>query len=346
MKTNHSDVRSPRPIIGIARHAQRALRAIPAMALGLSLGVAHAQAPFPTEQPIKLVVPFAPGGNTDILARVLSVGMAKQLGQSVVAENRAGAGGRIGEGAVAASAPNGYTMLLSGLSSHVLIKGTPPALTFDPQTALIPITLTTRIPLVIVVPASLGANDLRSVVALFKANPEKYAYGSAGTGTSNHLGPNVLFRQAGVDALHVPFKGNGPLVIELLAGRIHIAMLSPATVAQHVRSGVLKVVAVMEQKRLKDYPDAPTIAEAGFPKMDEYDLGVWNGVFVPAKTPPAVVNALYNALRATLNDPESAATLQKIGYSTLVMTQSQAQQYVDKQFELWMPVMKALNLKE
>jgi tripartite-type tricarboxylate transporter receptor subunit TctC len=330
------------------QHACITRRHALALALATAAGVARSQpaanALFPS-QPIKLIVPYPPGGNTDTLARIITAGMSRALGQSVVAENRPGASGRIGANFVALSKPDGYTLLLSSLSGHVFIAAIPPTLTFNPQTALAPVGMAAKSPIMLVVPASLGVKDLRSAIALFKSQPAIHSYGSTGIGTLNHVGPELLFQQVGADVIHVPYKGNAPVVVDLLGGRLSLSMLSPSTVAQHIRTGKLVALAVMDRERIRELPDVPTIAEAGYPQLLRFEWSPWYAVSAPAGLQPSVMDALHKALAATLIDPAATRALQGAGYSALGGTQPQAQHFIDGQFASWLPELRKMKLE-
>lgn len=261
---------------------------------------AQAQAqPFPSK-PIRILVPFAPGGGTDIVARALANKMSENLGQAVVVDNRAGGNTLIATEAVARAAPDGYTILLqtNNLASNpTLYKG---KLSFDTRRDLAPITLVAGNPHVLVVHPSVPARDLKEYIALAKARPGSLTFGTAGSGTVNHLTAELLKMRAGIDITHVPYKGSGALMPDLLAGHVNSLFAAMPTVTQFIKDNRLRAIAVTTPRRFHGLPDVPTIAESGFP---DYDLSSWFGFLAPGGTPEPIVERLNSEINKALQDP-------------------------------------------
>ena len=269
-----------RPSIG--RHLARAA----ALSLVLAAGSALAQA-WPT-RPISLVVPFPPGGTTDVLARALGEKLAKSLGQPVVIENRPGAGATLGADYVAKSKADGYTLLM-GAVHHTIATSVYKKLPYDFQKDFAPISTVAMVPNVLVVNAATPARDLAELVALAKAQPGKATYGSNGNGTAQHLIGTQFQNLTGTDLIHIPYKGSGPLATDLLGGQITMSFDTVTPVLPHIRSGKLRALAVTTGKRSPALPDVPTLDEAG---LKGFNLGTWFGVLAPAATPKEVVSRL------------------------------------------------------
>lgn len=255
-------------------------------------GTASAQG-YPSQQ-IRLIVPFAAGGVTDLLARMAGEHIKGKTGQSVVVENRPGAGGNTGLDVVVKSTPDGYTIGLCGSTIFGVNPHIYRQMPFDPMKDLIPVATIAEAPQILVVNASkVPVKDLREFIAFAKANPTRLNYGSAGTGTPNHLGADQIMRQAGITVAHVPYRGGGPAVADLVAGNVEVAVIATGLVIEHIKAGTLRVLAAVAPKRLPFLPDVPTTAEAGLPT---YDTSNWFGIVAPAKTPPAVVTELNRVL--------------------------------------------------
>ena len=269
-----------RPSIG--RHLARAA----ALSLVLAAGSALAQA-WPT-RPISLVVPFPPGGTTDVLARALGEKLAKSLGQPVVIENRPGAGATLGADYVAKSKADGYTLLM-GAVHHTIATSVYKKLPYDFQKDFAPISTVAMVPNVLVVNAATPARDLAELVALAKAQPGKATYGSNGNGTAQHLIGTQFQNLTGTELIHIPYKGSGPLATDLLGGQITMSFDTVTPVLPHIRSGKLRALAVTTGKRSPALPDVPTLDEAG---LKGFNLGTWFGVLAPAATPKDIVSRL------------------------------------------------------
>ena len=274
----------------------------PALALvaaaAIASGSVQAQ-PFPSRA-VKVVVPTSPGGATDAFARALAARLSGAWGQAVVVENRAGANQILGADFVSKSAPDGYTLLVSDASSFVINPHLYRKLPYDGVHGFTPITVLVRFPWVIAVHPSVPATTFQELVAYAKANPGKLSYGSFGLGSSAHISVDYLKNLLGIDIVHVPYKGAGPAVTDLLSGQIQMMMVTPLLVEPHARSGKLRLVAAATAQRIPRLPDLPTVAESGVPG---YEAGTWFALVGPAGMPREVVAKIYADTAATLADP-------------------------------------------
>ncbi len=270
---------------------------------------AAAQAPWPN-RPIRYIVPFAPGGTTDILARVVGEKLGPALGQTIVVENRAGQGGSVGAAELARAAPDGYTIGGGTISSHAINATLYDKLPYDPVTSFAPITMYATQPNVLVVHPSVPAQNLREFIALLKANPRRYSFGSAGTGTSQHISGELFKTMAGVQMEHIPYRGSGQMIPELLGGTLPVAVDNIATALPHMKTGRLRALAVTTAQRSGAAPDVPTMAEQG---LAGYELSSWQAVFAPAGTPAAIVERLHAEIARILKMPDVAKRLTDLG---------------------------------
>ena len=295
----------------------RPLALLPALVcLGLAwAGHAHAQAQerraYPS-QPIKLVVPFAPGGSTDIVARLVADAMREPLGQPVVVENKAGAAGLIGAEAVARARPDGYTIGVGTISTLAVNAVMLKSLRRDPPEALAPVIALAQIPSVFSTHPSLGAADLQSLVAILRAQPDHYTIGSAGVGSIGHLIAEAMNEALGVRLRHIPYKGQGPVVNSALSGETQVLSDQYPSSSSLVQSGRLVPFAVAAPQRLPALPQVPTLAEAGYPALNRLAI-TWFGLVAPAGTPPAVIDTLHHAARQALQQPAVQARLEQLG---------------------------------
>ena len=278
-------------------------------AAALSPLAANAQAPWPN-RPIRYIVPFAPGGTTDILARVVGEKLGPILGQTIVVENRAGQGGSVGAAELARAAPDGYTIGGGTISSHAINATLYDRLPYDPVTSFAPITMYATQPNVLVVHPSVPAQNLREFIALLKANPRKYSFGSAGTGTSQHISGELFKTMAGVQMEHIPYRGSGQMIPELLGGTLPVAVDNIATALPHMRTGKLRALGVTTGQRSSAAPDVPTMAEQG---LAGYELSSWQAVFAPAGTPAAIIERLHTEIARILRMPDVARRLTDLG---------------------------------
>ena len=284
------------------------LQALGTSAASLALPVL-AQSAWPS-RPIRYIVPFAPGGTTDILGRVVGEKLGPILGQTIVIENKPGQGGSVGAAELARAAPDGHTIGGGTISSHAINATLYDKLPYDPVTSFAPITMYATQPNVLLVHPSVPATTLREFIALLKASPGRYAYGSAGNGTSQHISGELFKAMAGVQMQHVPYRGSGQMVPELLGGTLPVAFDNIATGIPHMKTGKLRALAVTTARRSSVAPDVPTMAESG---LTGYELSSWQAVFAPAGTPPAIVDRLYTEIGRILRMPDVAKRLGDLG---------------------------------
>jgi tripartite-type tricarboxylate transporter receptor subunit TctC len=281
-----------------------------AAAIALPSAPAFAQAQnFPTKA-IRFVVGFAPGGGTDVVARLIAPKLSENLGQPVVVENRPGASGTVAAGQVAKSAPDGHTIMMGVVSVNTILPSLMPNLPYDPIKDFAAVTLTASVPHLIVVHPSLPVKTIKDLIALAKAEPGKLNYPSAGNGTTPHIAGEMFKSMAGVDLMHVPYKSTGQSMPDLLGGRLSVGFDTYPTAAPHVRTGKLRAIAATSTKRLAEFPDVPTVEESGVPG---YRFATWYGVFAPAGTPPAIVNRLHAEFAKAMNSPDIRPRLVEMG---------------------------------
>ena len=273
---------------------------IAGVTLVLSCAGAMAQTPdkYP-DKPVRLVVPFPPGGPTDLIARVVAVGMAAELGQQIIIDNKGGAGGNVGTDLVAKAKPDGYTLLFGTAATHGINVALYKNLSYDPVKDFEAVALVGLAPMALLVPPGMP-RTLRDLIAKLKAEPGKWSYPSSGNGTTNHLAGELFKTRTGVDVLHVPYRGTGPALQDLLAGRHAFMFGTLGPVMEHVRAWQLVPLGLMADKRSTVLPDIPTMAEAGLP---DFVGGTWNVVAAPAGTPKEIIEKLNAAVNKALADP-------------------------------------------
>ncbi len=264
-------------------------------------GAACAQTPVWPTKPVKIVVAYPPGGSTDIAGRLLADRLTKTLGQQVVVENRGGAGGTIGAQSVVRAEPDGYTLLLAASPEVSIAPVTMKAMPYDPVKDLVPITLVGSVPFFLVANPGIPPSTLAELIAYAKTNPGKVNYSSYGNNTSNHLVGELFKSTAGIDTVHVPYKGSGPSIIDLLGGQIQYTFDTPAATLGHVKSGKLKAIAVTTPQRIANAPTIPTMSEAG---LTGFVGGTWFGLLAPAKTPKPIIDKIHADVVAALGSPE------------------------------------------
>jgi len=275
-------------------------------AIGPSQALAQA---YPT-RPVRLVVPFPPGGSTDIVARIVAQRLGERIGQPLVVENRGGAGGTIGTEAVAKAAPDGYVLGFASTSTHAVAPAVYAKLGYDPIKDFAPISLVAVTPYLLVVNPKVEVKSLKEFVAYVKPRPGKFNYASAGTGSTTHLAMEMLKSAAGLFILHIPYNGNGPAGTAVIAGDVEFLFGSLPAVLPHAKSGRVRALAVGTPKRSPALPDVPTVAESGFPG---FDASLWLAIMAPAGTPAAVVNRLNKEIVAVVRSPDAADALNKAG---------------------------------
>ena len=284
----------------------------------LSVMSGGAQAGYP-ERPITLIVPFAPGGPSDIIARILATSLSQSLGQQVIVDNRGGAAGNIGMGMAARAAPDGYTLLMTSTAIAVnpaLFKSLP----YDPFKDFAPISELVNAPNVLVVLPSSGINTVADLVARAKADPTKFNYSSPGAGTKSHLTGEMLKLRASIEMVHVPFRGAGPAAQAVLAGTTQVGSVALAAAESLVKEGQLKALAVTSEKRWFSLPDVPTMIEAGYPG---FVSDTFNALFAPAGTPPEIVALLVKESRAAFERPEARDMARRSGFEVVAGTPEQ-----------------------
>jgi tripartite-type tricarboxylate transporter receptor subunit TctC len=306
--------------------------------LVLMTGSASAET-FPS-RPIKLVVPFAPGGTLDGPARIIAEHMSRVLGQQVIVDNKPGAGGTIGAAAVAASPPDGYTLLLSSSSlliANVLYKNP----RFDTVKSYAHIAMLATLPSVVVVNAGSPWKDLKGLVAGMKAAPGKLTYGSPGGGTASHFAAEMLKQHLDVNVVHVPYKGAAPAVTDLLGGQIDMSVAGLSSVSQYIKTGRLRALAVTAKDRSALLSDVPTVSET----YPGYEFDSWLGISAPAETPPSIVRQLYTAMAAAVNDPKTRARLSDGGVAPTLMNPEEFTRTVERELKQFGVVAKRANMK-
>ena len=310
-----------------------------AVGAGMLLAGAASAQDYPS-RPVKIVVPFAPGGGTDVIARVLAQKMSADLKQQFVVENKSGAGGSIGTEQVAKAAADGYTLLLVP-TSHV-INPSIFKLTFSTERDFAPISMVASTPILVAVPAAVPAKDLKELVVLAHEKPEAVAnYGSAGNGTVFHLATEMFKRKNGIEPAHIPYKGGGPTVMALISGEVQLAFETMLALQPHVKSGRARALAVASRNRSKVMPDVPTAMEQGFPELvatNDYML------FAPANTPRPVLDRLYGSLAKALKDPDTVEKLGAQGADIVASTPEELAAYVKSEVPRWAGIVKTAQV--
>ena len=310
-----------------------------ACAAALNIPSAHAQAAFPSK-PITMIVPFPPGGPTDLVARVIAQEMSKSMGQPVVIDNKGGANGNLGA-AVAAKAPaDGYTILYN-TSSITLSPALYKTLNYDVNRDFAPVALTAVVPLALVIAPNVPANNVKEFIAWVKANPGKVSYGSAGNGNVTHLGAFQFVQANGLDAVHIPYKGSAPADVDLAGGQIQFMTDTVNSVMAFVRDKRMKMLAVTTAKRMSLFPDVPTLAESGMPG---FEVGAWQGLMVPANTPRPVIQHLNAEVLKALQNPEVRQKLVLQGVEALGSTPEEYGVYVRDEISRWARVVKQAGI--
>ena len=260
-------------------------------------------------RPLTLIVPFAPGGTTDIVARIVGQALSARLGQSVIVENLGGAGGTLGANQAAKAAPDGYTLFMATVA-HTMAPGIYKSLPYDFEKDFAPITVIASVPNIVIVHPAVPAKTIGELLAYIRANPGKVNYGSAGIGSTEHMSGELLSAMADLKMVHVPYKGGAPMMADIIAGHIEMAVETSGSASPHIKAGSVRALAVSTAKRSPAFPDLPTLAEAG---LTGYDVTTWYGMLAPAGTPPAIRDRLYKELAEILKSPDIIARLRDIG---------------------------------
>jgi tripartite-type tricarboxylate transporter receptor subunit TctC len=293
-------------------------------------------------RPIKWIVPFAPGGTTDILARTISEKLTVALGVPVVVENKPGAGGGVGAELVARAAPDGYTIMGGTISTHAINASLYKDLPYDPVKDFLPITMIARVPNMLVVNPGVPAKDVKELIVLLKANPGKYTFASSGNGTSQHLSGELFKTMSGVDMQHIPYKGSPPALQDVVGGQVTMTFDNITTAWPLAKAGKLKALAVTTAKRSDIAPDVPTLAESGLPG---FEVGSWQGVFAPAGTPPAIVKRLNAEIVKILGMPDVRERLGALGAEIVADSPEDFAMIVKAEVAKWSDVVKKSGAK-
>lgn len=322
---------TPRVVLAAAARA--------AVMLVLVTGCALAQ-PYPTK-PMRLVLPVAPGGGTDALARIIGPKLAEGLGQPIVIDHRSGAGGNIATEIIAKAAPDGYTLYM-GLGNRFTVNPLLYKLAFDVSKAFAPITQLATAQYFLVVHPSVPAKSLKELIAFAKEKPGRLNYSSSGVGGPLHLAAELLKQRAGIDIVHVPYKGGGPAGAAVLGGEVQILFGSVASTLAYVKAGKLRALAVTSNKRSYLMPELPTIDESGYPG---YNVTAWDGVLAPTGTPRSIVSRLHSEITKVLKMPDTRELFNRVGYEVTGTTPEQLAAIIKTETAIWAKVIKAANIK-
>ncbi len=316
-------------------------KTVTALAFGLALSLAGAQSAFPSRA-VTLVVPVPPGGILDTVARMVVPSMTQSLGQPVVIDNKAGAGGNIAATAVAKSAPDGHSLLVGYSMFHVGNPSMYPNLAWDPLRDFTPIGMLVVSPHVLAVNPSVPAKTLKEFVDLARTNPGKLNYATSGNGSVPHVGVELFKQQNRLFITHVPYRGAGPAMLDVVAGNVEMTVATPPSLLAFVQSGKMRPLAVAASKRLPQMPDVPTAAEAGFPG---FELEAWVALFAPMGTPPATIAKLTEAAKTAMESPAVRKSAEAAGVEIRYMTPTQLDSVVRKDIAYWSNVIKTANIR-
>jgi len=294
------------------------------------------------DRPIRLIAPFAPGGNIDITARTISPGMTEQLGQPVVVENRGGAGGRIGTEVAARAAPDGYTLLLGSSGSLTVNPAFTATPTYDPLRDFAPTSLVSLVPLLLVVHPSLPVHTAKEFIALAKAKPGSVLMASAGIGSNTHLTGELFQVIVGVKLTHVPYKGSGPALVDLMGGQTHCIFDQVSTSSPYVIAGKLRAIAVASAKRSATLANVPTMAEAG---VSGFEASTYTGVFLPSATPADIVTRVYTALLKVLDQPATRDAFNRLGAEVIKSTPEEVTRRIGSDLAKWKKVQQQTGIR-
>jgi tripartite-type tricarboxylate transporter receptor subunit TctC len=322
------------------RHPRRLAACCAALGLAL-IATGGAQAQYP-DRPLRLIVPFPPGGGNDILARAVGQRMAEILGQQVIVDNRGGAGGLVGGALAAGSNPDGYTLFLGSMGGLAHNPALRPDLPYSPPRDFAAVSLLATSPFILVVHPELSARSVKDLIALARAKPGTLNYGSAGTGSSLHMTGELFKHAAGTDIVHVAYKGTAPAITDLMAGQVHMVFSTMPPPLPHVKSGRLRALGVTSAKRAPIVPDVPTIAEAG---VKGFQVENWQGIVVPAKTPRAIVERLNDVILRALKQPAMVAALGAQGLDPAGGTPAQFDTLIRAEITKWTALVRAARIK-
>jgi tripartite-type tricarboxylate transporter receptor subunit TctC len=307
----------------------------------LALNAPALAAGFPERQ-VTLVVPFAAGGSTDVVARIIAQKMSEDLGQQVIVQNVAGAGGNLGADNVARADADGYTILMGTVATHALnpliLKSTP----YDAEKDFAPVSLLVVVPNVLVVNPELPAKNVEELLALLKGAPDQYSYASSGNGTPLHLSGELFKRMAGVEMVHIPYKGAGPALNDVIANQVPIMFDNLPSSSGHIKAGTLRALAVTTKERAASFPDIPTVAESGIPGYETY---TWNALFAPAGTPAEVIARLNKSANKALKDPAVAERMKEFSATIVGSTPDELGAHVKAEIAKWTPIVRDAKIQ-
>ena len=315
--------------------------ALAAALCAVSSAAAIAQNNYPTK-PVRLIVPFPPGGSTDIIARLVGQKLGERLGQEIVIDNRGGAGGTIGTEIAVRANPDGYTLTMGTTGTHAIAAGLYSKLQYDPIDDFAPLTLVASTPYLLVVNPGVKANSLKEFVALVKSQPGKLAFASAGTGNTTHLAMEMLKLAAGIEIVHVPYNGGRAALTPTLAGQVQALFISVPEVLAHAKAGTLRPLAVSTAKRSPSLPDVPTVAESGYPG---FEVSLWVGFFAPKGTPAPILNRLHGELVKIAQSPEMKNQFEKNGAEAVTNSRGELTHLVRSDINKYTKVIKAAGIQ-
>ena len=308
----------------------------------------HAQSAWPSK-PVRIVVPFAPGGTTDILARAMATELTKSFGASFIVENRAGAGGNVGADVVAKSAPDGYTILMGTVGTHGINKALYASMPFDPVRDFAPITLVAGVPNIMVMNTekanALKINSVADFIRYAKANPGKLNMASSGNGTSIHLAGELFKSMSGTYMVHFPYRGSGPAILDMLGGNMDVMFDNLPSALPHIKTGKLKALAVTSAQRSGAAPDVPSVEQAGGAALKGYEASSWFGLLAPAGTPPEIVNKIQQEIAKAIAKPEVKDKMLAQGAIPSGNTPAEFAKHIDAEIKKWARVVKASGAK-
>lgn len=329
----------------VKRSRVRLLGAAAAMALGATITMTPALAADATNwptQPVKLIVPFAPGGTSDVLAREIAARLQVALKQTVVVDNKAGAGGVLGADSVAKAAPDGYTVLLGTIATHAINPALMPKMPYKADRDFAPVILLGKISNVLLIGPGAQARTVNDIVAAAKAKPGDITFASAGQGTSQHLSGEVFRLMTGADLTHVPYKGSAPAIQDVMGGQVPMSFETVTVALPQIKAGKVKAVAVTSARRSAQLPDVPTLAESGVPG---FDVSSWQALYLPAGTPPAIVAKLNAEVQKIVAQPEVKAKMESLGLEYAPNTPAQFTEFQKAEQARWAKVIKDGNVK-
>ncbi|WP_418320088.1 Bug family tripartite tricarboxylate transporter substrate binding protein [Piscinibacter sakaiensis] len=290
------------------------------------------------DKPINVIVPFNPGGTSDTVMRAIAGKMAEALGQQVVVDNKAGAGGGIGATLVARAAPDGYTLLIAPIGTFAIAPYINKSMKYEPRRDFDLLTIPVRTPNVLVASPGFPANSFKELIAYMKANPGKVSFANSGTGTTDHLSAALVWKRTGTTGIHVAYKGAGPALTDLMAGHVNVLITNFGNVSSHIKAGKIKPLAVTAQQRIPELPQVPTFTENG---IDDFVIYGWQGIAGPKGMPPAVNAKLHSAIVGALKDPDVTRQLESLGFQVHGSTSQEFARELDRETVRWKSIIEA-----